>query len=312
MGPLWRGTRKRDWTTPAASSLCTIPLHFFLLGCGLYLVYFASAQLHPTAIETCQLAPYTRHLNPDNVELQEGGPWLPKGIREFLFFWEFRLVLGAIWAALLYFSPNKAGLVGSMVLVVGGYFVALTAVEELKMRSDDFECHTTHANGISGHAFYAVWALCALYYYYMHLIHEIAAKPALRWKKAKMSGQRSETFNFSSPSSHISSASVLPPVESAGSAVEQPDELDALRRELTSIEEIKPHAWEWIGFALGLVVAVSLSIQLVYTYRYGYHSPRQMLLAASLGAFYSSLSSLLSQVIMLALRSAPTNKNKHE
>lgn len=95
-------------------------------------------------------------------------------------------------------------------------------------------------------------------------------------------------------------------------AVEQPDELDALRRELTSIEEIKPHAWEWIGFALGLVVAVSLSIQLVYTYRYGYHSPRQMLLAASLGAFYSSLSSLLSQVIILALSSAPTNKNKHE
>ncbi len=124
-----------------------------------------------------------------------------------------------------------------MVLVVGGYFVALTAVEELKLRSDDFECHTTHANGISGHAFYAVWALCTLYYYYMHLIHEIAvhqasrtllflrlvcadnwfptqAKPALRWKKAKLSGQRSETFNFSSPSSHISSASVLP-VESA-------------------------------------------------------------------------------------------------
>lgn len=126
-----------------------------------------------------------------------------------------------------------------MVLVVGGYFVALTAVEELKLRSDDFECHTTHANGISGHAFYAVWALCTLYYYYMHLIHEIAvhqasrtlvflrcwrvltvdfptqAKPALRWKKAKLSGQRSETFSFSSPSSHISSASVLSPVESA-------------------------------------------------------------------------------------------------
>jgi hypothetical protein len=48
------------------------------------------------------------------------------------------------------------------------------------------------------------------------------AKPALRWKKAKMSGQRSETFNFSSPSSHISSASVLPPVESAGSGTLPP------------------------------------------------------------------------------------------
>lgn len=157
------------------------------------------------AIETCQLAPYRRDLNPDNVQLQDGGPWLPKIVRELLFFWVIRCILLALWAPLLWRSPNKIGvcvvrqlwvgctmngldsarmftdedhhtllgLLISMLLKTGGYFVGLTVVEELKLRSEDFECHTTHANGLSGHAFYGAWALCTIYYYYLHLVAEL-------------------------------------------------------------------------------------------------------------------------------------------
>jgi len=71
-------------------------------------------------------------------------------------------------------TASLQGTLGSFALSAGGYFVGLAFVEELKWRSGDFECHTSHPNGFSGHAFYSVWAVATLYYYFAHLMLELS------------------------------------------------------------------------------------------------------------------------------------------
>jgi len=298
------GWKRRDWSR-SASSTYLIPTQFFLTGCSIYLVYFLSSQLHPIAIETCRLAPYMRELNPDNVDLAEGGPWLPRGIRDLLFFWVFRVALCSLWAALLYHSSNKLGTLGSFALSAGGYFVGLAFVEELKWRSGDFECHTSHPNGFSGHAFYSVWAVATLYYYFAHLMLELSRQPKLRWKRGRRM-IRSEEFSFSASSPLMIASTDM---RTSSFSTDGTSALNHLSG-LSQSENADLPSWLWAILALCIITPLCIAIQLIYTYRYGYHSLRQMLLAAWVGALCCSLVHLLSQILFQTLRWPPRCKDE--
>jgi len=295
------------------------PLFLFVFSSAFYCTYYLLAQLHPEAVETCTLNPYQRELNPDSPNYTGGGSLFSRGVRNFLFFFVVRAIFVFVGILLLLYSQHKIGIGLSLLLSTGAYFVGLSIAEEMKHRSGDFECHTVHPNGVSGHAYYSAWVIWLFYYFMSVLQRNILRNKQLdtqrpTWQK-KWTTKTVNLQYYSLGNSNTNGLSESEYTVSVNRTKRRKQRrpikhekglkqmlIDSMRQLITVYrtntngeKQLQP----LLLHGLGALIWCCVGVQLIYTFCYGYHSLRQMFLGASFGGLYASVVILLIESILL-------------